>query len=1001
VQLLVDAVEDAGFGVKESTPLLANRRFTLSVPGMACSRCTEWVATALQSVEGVNSVSVSLEEGTAEVDSCSGAAPLLRAAQSTGFEARLLLGSSAPVVSEAQPEASALQLGQTNSRKLSTPATEPATGASLLRVWNLSCAACASSVERAVMRLPGVQSVSVSLLANTAMVTWKHGEAGSASAVADAIRAAGYPCDAVDDTAKRVVRLMVSGMCCKACPRRIREALKRLPGIGDVRVFEQLCRVEVHYDAQCASPRLVWDALTRLGYGVALAPDDNKSDAMVDEEQHYWRRLFLSALVFTAPLVILTMLLPYSPTAYQLIQQELLPMRLSSRGQSLPLSSLIAFLLATPVQVVCGSRFASGALCSLRSGSANMDVLVAMGTYTAFAYSSFVLLLRALRPGGAMMGGRDMFDTPAMLITFIVLGKWLEARAKGQTTTSLRSLANLQPPTAMLLDRVDEDITGDDGFGGRVCPASMLRIGDLIRVEAGERIPADALILSGALALDESLLTGESTPVARRAGASGAIVAGSSCVSGHAIARCTAVGKDTGLARIVALVRDAQASKAPIQAAADRVSAVFVPAVFTVACASFACWYGAARSGALPQSWTASEGDFLFAFMFAISSLVVACPCALGLATPSAVMVASGLGASHGILLKGGAPLQAAASVDTVCFDKTGTLTQGAPSVEVFEMLNPGGDMRAAALLAAALEGDSMHPVAKAVVRHARREYSVELPSVVTHQVAVLGCGVAGVIGDRAASLGSPAWFAASGGSLKNVHKARVYELEQLGCTVLLLAQGTASAALPQEAAAAGGAIAIVALLDSVKPDAAAAVQALHNAGIRCVMLTGDNPRAAATVAKRVGITDVRAGLLPADKVEALRSLRLSGRKVAMVGDGVNDAPALAAADVGVAIGAGSDVAIDAAGVVLVHSRVCDVVAMLELAQAAMRRIRLNLFFSLVFNGLGVPIAAGVLYPAMRIRLPPEVAAAAMAASSVSVVGSSLLLKRFKSRHFA
>ena len=648
----------------------------------------------------------------------------------------------------------------------------------------------------------------------------------------------------------------------------------------------------------------------------------------------------------------------------------------------------------------------------------------------AYAYSVLIVLLRAVRPSG--VAGKDLWDTSAMLITFVLLGKWLEARARGATSNVLRSLSALAPPRATLLtlssSASGRDADERDGIVQKEADiaAALLQAGDVLRLSAGGRVPADGVLLAGSLALDESLLTGESAPVLRRVGER--VAAGASVAAGTGIMRATAVGEDTGLSRIVALVRDAAAAKAPVQAAADAVSARFVPAIVVAAVITFTGWFAACRTGAVPAHWFASQGAFLFSFLFALASLVIACPCALGLATPTAVMVASGVGARHGLLFKGGAPLQAAARVTAVAFDKTGTLTAGRPAVVGIEMLPTCETLAPTAVprtvewvlsAAAALETGSTHPVARALVAHAAAALPRGTPPVVvTRHAASLGRGAAGIVdGVAAVCVGAPAWVAATGAPpLHPRAAARVAQLENEGHTVLLLCAGVPPSdggdeeadhanpdALPAvaTAAAAGGALALLALIDTVKPDAAEAVAALRAQGISCTMLTGDNPRAAAAVASAVGITVVHAALLPADKVAVLGRMRAEGANVAMVGDGVNDAPALAAAAVGIAIGAGADVAIDAAGIVLVHARVRDVPAVLHLARATMRRIALNLVLSLAFNALGVPLAAGAFYPLMRTRLPPEAAAAAMAASSVCVVLSSLSLRRFRSPHFA
>jgi Cu+-exporting ATPase len=965
-------------------------------------------------------VAVSLADRTAEVHTRGPLSALLRATATAGYPATF---SAAPASPDPPPPRAAPSTGTTTT---------------LLRVRRMSCGACASAVERAARRVRGVASASVSLLAGTAIITWQTPpppRCGTPADVAAAVAAAGYSCEVCAEDAARRAAFKVTGVCCAACPPRIAAALQVLPGVGEVGVLQPgtgedlidalssrppgplpFLKVTVAFDAAEVGPRALRDALLALGYGAEPwvergGEDDGMAAALAEAAE--WRRLFLGSLAFTAPLVVLMMLLPYIPACNAALMRNLLPtpppqeenMPMSAR--SLPLMSVLAAALATPVQFGYGWRFARGAARALRSGGANMDVLVACGTGAAYLYSVLLVLLRALRPQGA--SGKDMFDTPAMLLTFILLGKWLESRARGATASALRSLAQLQPPRALLvtLDAAGAVATETD------IAAALLQPGDLLKLAAGDRVPADGVLHSGAVAFDESLLTGESVPVLRKAGERCA--AGALAVAGAGIMAAESVGADTGLARIVALVRDAQAAKAPVQAKADGVASVFVPAVLALAVITFCAWFGACRTGVVPLEWYASEGAFLFSFLFALAALVIACPCALGLATPTAVMVACGAGARRGLLFKGGAPLQAAAGVTTVAFDKTGTLTAGAPSLAHTELLAGPRDMEWALAAAAAMEAGSTHPLARAILAAAvqaaqRRGANLLplLPDQPEHISTVLGRGVCARLGSEAVALGAPDWHSPA---LSPAAAERVAALEAAGHTVLLLCAGPAVCSddgCPQEdpealaaAAANGGAIALFALIDRIKPDAAEAVTALNAAGVACVMLSGDNARTAAAVAAAVGITDVRAGLLPAQKVEAVASLRGAGARVAMVGDGVNDAPALAAADVGIAIGAGADVAIDAAGVVLVHSRVLDVPAALQLAAVTMRRIKVNLILSLAFNCLGIPLAAGALYPAARVRLPPEAAAAAMAASSVAVVVSSLLLRRWHSPHFA
>ena len=967
---------------------------------MKCDRCVAWVKAALSRAEGVLDASVSLDAKAADVSTRGPLAALLRAAAAAGYSASLAVTF--------QAEAEACGAERSTLQVSVPPPDDPAhagsaEAATLLRVRRMSCAACASTVERAARRVPGVASASASVLAGTASVTWrspKPARCGTADDVAAAVRAAGYSADVVAADAARRAVFRVRGLCCSACPARIVAALRALPGVAAVAVDEAECRVAVAFDAAATGPRALRDALLALGYGAEPWSDRAGTGGEEDStdtgaEAAEWRRLFLGAFAFTLPLMVLMMILPYIPAANAALMTNLLPraakpMDMGGMGgmesmenmeksdaRTLTVMSVAGWALATPVQFVFGWRFLAGAARALRAGSANMNVLIAAGTSSAYLYSVLLVLLRALRPQGA--AGKDMFDTPAMLVTFVLLGKWLESRARGATAATLRGLAALAPARATLVELAADGATVSSETD---IAAALLQPGDVLRLTAGERVPADGVLLSGAVALDESLLTGEAVPVVRRAGER--VAAGSCAAAGGGLMRATAVGADTGLARIVALVRDAQASKAPVQAAADRVSAVFVPVVVAASLATFAAWLAACRAGAVPAAWYATDGAPLFSFLFALAVLVIACPCALGLATPTAVMVASGLGASHGLLFKGGAPLQAASRVDTVAFDKTGTLTSGAPAVAAVELLAPPARGRTADWVlrcAAALEAESAHPVGRAIVAHAAKTPPGAPPLPALERAsAVLGRGVCGVFGSEAVCLGAPSWVL---GAPSAPHLARVEQLEAAGHTVLLLCVGAAppaaadaaddaadAGAMPAvaAAAAAGGVVALLALIDRVKPDAALAVTALQAAGVRCVILSGDNARAAAAVGAAVGITDVRAALLPAAKVAAVAELRSRGACVAMVGDGVNDAPALAAADVGIAIGAGADVAIDAAGVVLVHSRVRDVPAALELARATMRRIRLNLFLSLAFNALGIPLAAGAFYPAVRLQ---------------------------------
>jgi Cu+-exporting ATPase len=692
-----------------------------------------------------------------------------------------------------------------------------------------------------------------------------------------------------------------------------------------------------------------------------------------------------------------------------------------------------------------------------------MDLLVALGTSAAYFYSVYVVLGGIFAPA-LTSNSSQFFETSAVLISFVLLGKWLEARAKGKTSEAIRALAALQPTTATLID-VALDGGGGAGTGtgtgtsgplvlppddvalrgltaasvgekrhapflafaaaaSRAGPeretrvdAALLQKGDVLKVLPGSHFPADGLVLHGSTSADESMITGESMPVAKAVG--DAVIGGTVNKEGMVLILARGVGSDSMLSKVVKLIEDAQTAKAPIQAYADRVSGVFVPVVVAIAIITWIVWFSLASSDSIPERWTEREGDFLFSFLFAITVLVIACPCALGLATPTAVMVGTGLGARMGILIKGGSPLETAHGVTHVVFDKTGTLTEGAPAVTATRAFardgsgamdssgSEGANVRDAELrtlwLAASAEGGSEHPIARAIVHAAVERRASDdggLASLASFD-ATPGRGLRATLHHRDDD-GGGGEFGGGGetttvvvGNVKHVVEHGVEltpaELEAVraeeerGQTVAVVL--VAGASRPRG---------IVCVSDPVRAEASEAIAALHSRGISTSIVSGDNWRVARAVAASVGIRHVIAEALPAGKVDAVADLQRDGRVVAVVGDGVNDAPAMVQSDLGIGIGAGADVAMEAAGVVLVRSNLLDVVAALDISKVTFRRIRLNLFFSLAFNSLGIPIAAGALYPLIEVRLPPEVAGLAMALSSVSVVLSSLSLRSYR-----
>ena len=577
-----------------------------------------------------------------------------------------------------------------------------------------------------------------------------------------------------------------------------------------------------------------------------------------------------------------------------------------------------------------------------------MNLLVALGTSAAYFYSTAATFFPDI------VGHEVYFEIAALLITFILLGRYLEAVAKGKTSEAVRKLLEIKPAFATVL-RDGKEMT---------IPADEVMVGDVIRVRPGERIPADGVVIEGYSSVDESMITGEPIPVEKRVGEE--VIGGTINKTGTFLFEAKRVGKDTTLSQIIKLVEEAQGSKAPIQRFADQVASYFVPAVVGISLVSFLVWYLVAGM------------DFLFSLIISIAVLVIACPCALGLATPTAVMVGTGKGAENGILIKGGEVLERAHKVDTVVFDKTGTLTEGEP--EVVDILGFDHDEREVLGLAASAEIRSEHPLADAIIKHAKSE-GVEIKEPEMFE-ALPGMGVKAEIQKEEILLGNRRLMKEMGVDISGL-EGSISRLEEEGKTVMIVAFKRRATGL-------------LALSDRLKASAGDAVLELKKRGIDIMMLTGDNERTAKAIGREVGIDRAIAEVLPQRKAEEVKKLQKEGRVVAFVGDGINDAPALVEADIGIAIGAGSDVALESADIILMRSELRGVVASIELSRRTMRKIRENMFWALVYNSLGIPIAAGVLYPSMGLLLRPEIAAFAMAMSSVSVVSNSLLLKRVK-----
>ncbi|HWZ58624.1 MAG TPA: heavy metal translocating P-type ATPase [Gemmatimonadaceae bacterium] len=764
------------------------------------------------------------------------------------------------------------------------------------------------------------------------------------------------------------VNFPVTGMTCAACQSRVQRVLERTPGVADATVNLVTERAAVTYDPAVISADALVARVRSTGYGAELpAPgrtaftEQNEQDESQIRELEALRRKTGVALIAAVVVMILSMPLMSAASAsdpvMRWVARSLEPLMRATAPWMMAIDprvlSYTLLALTTVVMVWAGRQFYTRAWAGLRHGSADMNTLIAVGTGAAYLFSAATTLAPGffVRRGVAPDG---YYDAVVVIIALVLLGHTFEARAKRQTVSALRRLAALEPPTARVVrDMIEREI-----------PLADVRSGDVVAVRPGERLPVDGQVIAGASAVDESMLTGESAPVGKVTG--DRVIGGTLNGLGAMRYVATTLGADSTLARIVTLVRDAQGSRAPIQRLADRISAVFVPVILGLAALTAIVWLVAVPGSPVPAASAA------------IAVLVIACPCAMGLAVPTAVMVASGRGAELGMLIKGGDALERAAGIDTVVLDKTGTVTVGHPTVTEVIVL-PGSGWTDADVLreAAAVEQYSEHPLAAAIVARA----AGPVPDARDFRASP-GLGVAALV--RGATVvvgGGPAMAAAR------------LDVGTLGVDGARLAAGGAT---PVYVACDGVVIGVLGIADAPKAGAGEAVAMLGRMGLRVEMVTGDTAATAAAVARGVGITHVVAGVLPEGKVAEIRSLQEAGRRVAMVGDGVNDAPALAQADVGVAMGTGADVAVAAGDVTLMRGDLAGVAQVLTLARSTMRVMRQNLFWAFAYNVIGIPIAAGVLYPWWGIRLSPVLASAAMAISSVTVVTNSLRLGRMR-----
>uniref|UniRef100_A0A672SLJ8 P-type Cu(+) transporter n=1 Tax=Sinocyclocheilus grahami TaxID=75366 RepID=A0A672SLJ8_SINGR len=989
----------------------------IHIEGMTCGSCVQSIEGMISQKKGVRSALVSLanHQGTFEYDPLVTTSEELRAAvEDMGFDAFLpgncISAKYCPLL--------------TNHTTMETESdAEPATNTiskCFIQIGGMTCASCVANIERNLKNEHGVHSVLVALMAGKAEVRYSPSIIDP-QRVAEFIRELGFTaavmedCDGSDGNLELVVR----GMTCASCVHKIESNLMKQKGILYASVALATNKAHIRHDPEVTGPRDVIRWIENLGFTASLVKKD-RSGCHLDhsrEIRHCCKLLYKHTPLFTFVFCFATTLLQPEP------EKQLLP--------GLSIMNLISFLFCVPVQFIGGRYFYGQAYKAVKHRTANMDVLIVLATTIAFTYSVVILLVAMVE--GAKVNPITFFDTPPMLFVFISLGRWLEQIAKSKTSEALSKLMSLQATEATVVT-----LNGDMSvLSEEQVDVELVQRGDVVKVVPGGKFPVDGRVIEGHSMADESLITGEAMPVTKKPGST--VIAGSINQNGSLLIKATHVGTDTTLSQIVKLVEEAQTSKAPIQQFADKISGYFVPFIVGVSFLTLVAWIliGFVNFPLVEKyfpgydkSISEAEAVIRFAFQASITVLCIACPCSLGLATPTAVMVGTGVGAQNGILIKGGEPLEMAHKIQYVVFDKTGTITYGAPKVVQVKMLAEGNRMPRSKLLVivGTAENNSEHPLGAAITKYCKHELATESLGTCTDFQAVPGCGIRCLVSNTenllkrddsdseenqrnavliqisdtssdhplimdpqplsesvvqtssfTVLIGNREWMRRNALQVRADVDEAMTEHEKRGRTAVLVAVDNELCAM-------------VAIADMVKPEAELAVHTLTAMGLEVVLMTGDNSKTARAIAAQVGIRKVFAEVLPSHKVAKVEQLQLAGKRVAMVGDGVNDSPALAMADVGIAIGTGTDVAIEAADVVLIRNDLLDVVGSIDLSKKTVKRIRINFVFALIYNLVGIPIAAGVFMP-VGLVLQPWMGSAAMAASSVSVVLSSLLLK--------
>lgn len=1033
-----------------SQPLLSVAN--IHIEGMTCNSCVQSIEGMISQRNGVISAKVSLAEhqGVFEYDPLVTTPEELREAiEDMGFDAFLpetnsLLPESNVNLSKSQ--SLALMKDVHNDIHKENTCNKDASSKCYIQIGGMTCASCVANIERNLKNEPGIFSVLVALMASKAEVRYSP-EVTDPMKIAECIKELGFTASVMEnyEGSDGNLELVVRGMTCASCVHKIESSLMREKGIIYASVALATNKAHIKYDAEVVGPRDIIKHIENLGFEASLVKKDRTASHLDhSKEIKQWRKSFFVSLIFCVPVMGMMIYMivmdhqmnvshhhnfttdernRYHSTMF--LERQLIP--------GLSIMNLLSFLFCVPVQFIGGRYFYIQAYKAVKHKSANMDVLIVLATTIAFTYSLVVLIVAMVEK--AKINPITFFDTPPMLFVFISLGRWLEQIAKSKTSEALSKLMSLQATEATVVTLgSDMSVLSEEQLD-----VELVQRGDVVKVVPGGKFPVDGRVIEGHSMADESLITGEAMPVTKKPGST--VIAGSINQNGSLLVSATHVGMDTTLSQIVKLVEEAQTSKAPIQQYADKISGYFVPFIVGVSVLTLVAWIiiGFLNFSLVEKyfpgydkSISRAEAVVRFAFQASITVLCIACPCSLGLATPTAVMVGTGVGAQNGILIKGGEPLEMAHKVQSVVFDKTGTITYGAPKVIQMKIVVEGNKMPRSRLLAivGTAENNSEHPLGAAITKYCKQELGTESVGTCTDFQAVPGCGVRCQVSNTEALLkqadsdsednnqrnsvlvqisdtrpsstshplimdpqplsliqtatyvvliGNREWMKRNCLQVSPDVDNAMMEHERRGRTAVLVAVDNLLCAM-------------IAIADTVKPEAELAVHTLSNMGLEVVLMTGDNSKTARAIAAQVGIRKVFAEVLPSHKVAKVEQLQQAGKRVAMVGDGVNDSPALAMADVGIAIGTGTDVAIEAADVVLIRNDLLDVVASIDLSKKTVKRIRINFIFALIYNLVGIPIAAGLFLP-IGLVLQPWMGSAAMALSSVSVVVSSLLLK--------